>query len=215
MSTATDIAELDAAIAENELEGEAADRLRELVQEGAPIPDALEQLRQELEAAAAPPAPPAELEPPAGEPTEQQLKALDRETDRHLKKVGEIMGGFVAGFTPCSKCDGLGLEQPGPEPRGHDYFKTCETCAGFGQVLTGSLREGRNARDCPACGGNGYLEALGEGGVPLAQGGGQPAVSPTSPPPAIATAEPAPTEQGAGGLTFGRPAWMGDPSIGT
>lgn len=215
MSVATDLAEIDAAITENELEAEAADRLRELVQEGAAIADALEQLRQEAEAETAPPPPAAPPEPPVGEPTDQQLKALDRETDRHIKKVHEIMGGFVGGFATCSKCDGLGLEQPGPEPRGHEYFKTCDTCSGFGQVLTGSLREGRNARDCPACGGNGYLEALGEGGVPLAQGGGSPAASPTPLPPAAVALEGQHEQQEPGALTFGRPAWMGDPSIGT
>lgn len=215
MSVATDLAEIDAAIAENELEETAAERLRELLQEGAELAEALELVLKERDGAAPPPALPEPPEPPVGEPTDQQLKALDRETDRHIKKVHEIMGGFVSGFTTCAKCDGLGLEQPGPEPRGHEYFKTCDTCSGFGQVLTGSLREGRNARDCPACGGNGYLEALGEGGVPLAQGGGSPAVSPTPPPPATAALEGAAQSEGAGGLTFGRPAWMGDPSIGT
>lgn len=214
MSTATDLAELEAAIAEHELEETAAARLRELLEEGAELPQAIEQVLAERDGQAPPPELPQAAEEPLGEPSDKQLRELDREQARHLAKAHAIMGPHLEGFTECEKCDGLGLTPPGPSPQSHPYFIACDTCNGFGEVFTGSLREGRTSRDCPACGGYGYLEALGEGGTPLAEGGrpiGSPAVTP--PEAQLAQLEPE-GERPAPTLTHGRPAWMGDPNIG-
>lgn len=214
MSVATDLAELEATIAENELDEAAAERLRELLQEGAELPLALEQVLAERDGALPPPELPAAAEEPDGAPSDKQLRELDKENDRHRDKVRTIMGVHVAEWEPCSKCDGIGLEPPGPKPQTHEWFMACPTCQGFGEVYTGSSREGKESRDCPACGGRGYLEALGQGGTPLAEGGtpiGQEPPAPQAPqlePAAPASSDPPP------GLVFGRPAWMGDPNIG-
>lgn len=169
-----------------------------------------------LEERAAPPTAETETEPAepeSGEPSRKQIQSLEREQERHERRVREIMGGFVAGFEPCGECGGVGIVPPGPKPQAHPLFKECETCAGFGQVLTGSHREGHTARDCPACLGRGYLEALDEHGAPLAPApgaaplGGNGAhsiavsVDATGPSPA------APEQR------FGVPSWMGDPSL--
>lgn len=214
MSVATHLAELEAAIAENELEETAAERLRELVQEGSPIPDALELVLAERDGAAPPPPLPEPAAAPTGDPTEKQLRELDREQTRHLEKARTIMGPFLEGFGECEKCDGLGLTPPGPTPQGHEWFIPCPTCNGFGEVYTGSLRSGRESRDCPACGGAGYLEALDANGVSLAEGGNagpaRPASLPPEPSADLLEQAPAPTPA----PRHGRPAWMGDPAIG-
>lgn len=214
MSTATDIAELEAAIAENELEETAAERLRELLQEGAELPQALEQVLAERDGAAPPPELPPPAEEPDGAPSDKQLRDLDRENDRHRDKVRTIMGGHVAGWEPCEKCDGLALQPPGPKPQTHEWFVACPTCQGFGEVYTGSSREGQQSRDCPACGGRGYLEALGQGGTPLAEGGTPIGQEPAAPQAPQLEQTPAASLAPAAGLVFGRPAWMGDPNIG-
>lgn len=215
MSTATHLAELDAAIAENELDETATERLRELVQEGSPIPDALELVLAERAGDEQPPPLPEPAEAPAGDPSDKQLRELDREQTRHLDKARTIMGPFLEGFVECEKCGGLGLTPPGPQPQTHEFFIACPTCQGFGEVYTGSLRPGKESRDCPGCGGSGYLEALDPQGVPLAQGG-NPAAAP-APLPTPPELSPQLEERPAGVAppTFGRPAWMGDPAIGS
>lgn len=215
MSTLTDAAELDAAIAENELEDTAAERLRELTQEGLALPDALEQVLAERDGAQPPPPLPAPAEQPPGEPTDKELRALDREQTRHVAKVHEIMGAHVAGFAECEKCGGLGLMPPGPQPRSHEYFIACPTCNGYGEVFTGSLRAGRESTDCPGCGGSGYLEKLDGNGVPLSQGGNSAAAPPSAPPPPELVPVDGQQPQTVTPPTYGRPAWMGDPSIGS
>lgn len=214
MSAVTDAAQLEAAIAENDLNEAEAETLRLLVTEsGTPLEDAVRELLesrdgtgQTLTLAAA--------EGPLGEPTEKQLRDLERAVQRHLERVRTIMGGHVAGFEECDKCGGYGLTPPGPQPQTHEWFVACPTCEGFGQVLTGSLREGQQSRDCPQCKGRGYLEALGANGAPLADGGtpagAAPPAAPQLEPPA---APPADGANGAG-LQYGTPSWMGDASIG-
>jgi hypothetical protein len=154
----------------------------------------------------------------AMEPTREQLRELDVENERHEQAVHEIMGEFVAGFGACEACAGSGMVPPGPEPQAHPWYKACATCEGFGQVLTGSLREPNNAVDCPQCAGRGYLEAVDSAGTPLAElakqrgGNTAPIVAPVADLPAVDGASPPAAELEPAG--FGTPAWMGNPNIG-
>jgi hypothetical protein len=214
MSTITREAELEAAIAEAELTDEEAELAKGAVAEGLSIADAIAAVLIEREPA---PAPPAEQPGELGEPSDKQLRALDAEQARHEKRVHEIMGGHVAGFVTCEACAGVGLvppEPPGPELKEHEWFQTCETCNGYGKVKTGSLSAEHALRNCPGCGGRGYLEAIDASGAALA-GDGNAAQAPPplelAAPPAV---EPAPGNGGAPELRFGRPSWMGDPTLG-
>jgi hypothetical protein len=213
MTVATEMAELEGAIGEAELSDEEAELARGLVGEGMPIAEAIAAtLAERGDGANEPPAEGAagaEL----GEPGGKQLRDLEKETDRHLERVHAIMGAHVADFDACDACGGIGLTPPGPRPQEHEYFRACSTCAGFGQVKTGSLRQGQEARDCPLCKGRGYLEALDGQGQPLAdRAASVPIPQAPSPAPVVELAPPATNgEQTA--PTFGTPAWMGDPSL--
>jgi hypothetical protein len=214
MSTLTDTVELEAALAEHELADELTEAdveaIKEAVAGGAELEDAI----ATVYANRLPEADPSPATEELGEPTTQQLGKLEREQARHEARVREIMGGHVAGFEPCDHCGGVGLVPPGPRPQTHEWFKACETCNGFGEVLTGSQREGQQSRDCPTCKGRGYLEALTDDGTPLASSstGPQPIPTPTLEPVAL---EPATNGAAAPRpARFGTPAWMGDPSIG-
>src|SRR5690348_14868252 len=117
-----------------------------------------DELDPEHEGDTEPPAPTPAPQPT--EPTEAQWKALGKENERHLGKVRQIMGPFVEDFEPCSTCDTVGIVPPGPKPpevKTNSNFRRCDDCNGYGQVLTGSIREGREGVDCPGCGGAGYL----------------------------------------------------------
>lgn len=214
MSTITATAELEAAIAEAELTDEEAERAKAIAAEGLAPDEAVAAVVAEREPAEPPTPTPTPPEPESGEPTDKQLASLDREQERHEKRVREIMGGFVAGFEPCDKCSGVGLTSPGPTAQTNENFKACDTCEGFGLVLTGSLRPGQESRDCPTCLGRGYLERLTEQGASVApQPGTVAAPLAVVPSPPL---EPAPAENGATqpAERFGVPTWMGDPSLG-
>lgn len=214
MSNIAELADLEASIAEAELTDDEADRVKAIAAEGVPVADAIAQVLSERE-------PEGDAEPElatpvdaSGEPAPMQLKSLDREQARHEARVHAIMGVYVAGFETCQACSGVGLVPPGPKPQSHEFFIACETCAGFGQVKTGSLRAGNEARDCPACKGRGYLEALDASGVPIADQN-RPALAASAAP--VAAPPEAPNGNGAAetaGVTFGTPAWMGDTSLG-
>jgi excinuclease UvrABC ATPase subunit len=214
MSNVAEMAQLEAAIAEAELTDEEGELVKQLVEkQELAIDEAVQAALQTREPEPEPGAGPAELEQ-LGEPTEKQLRDLERENERHLEKVKTIMGGFVQGFDACNECSGLGLTPPGPRPQSHEYFEACATCAGFGQVKTGSLRQGNEARDCPACKGRGYLEAIDQNGQALADA---PAPVPViAPPTALAPDQLAPAAPPAQTTErrMGTPSWMGDPTIG-
>lgn len=129
--------------------------------------------------------------PATGEPTDKQLQAVDRENQRHGKRVHEIMGGFMEGFEPCAQCGTLGFTPPGPTLRSNSMFIACETCNGFGQVLTGSRSQQHATRDCPGCGGTGFLQKQ----EPPAPVGTASAATPVTAP------------------EYGRATWLGDPTI--
>lgn len=196
MSDTTELAEHEAAAAEAEEETPDEDELDEPADE-----------------------PVDEQTPPAtGEPSKAQLREFDAEQERHEQELRRIMGAYVEGFVACDHCSGIGLVPPSPQPRTHPWFVACRTCAGYGNVLTGSLDPGHESVACPECGGRGYLEAVNSAGTPLAEvakaAGGLPPLAPSS------AAELA--DAGANGHTggelepagFARPTWMGDPSLG-
>lgn len=215
MSTTDVAAELEAAIAEGELTEPEAEQVRELVGEGGQIVAAIAHVIGQRE-----PEDDDEPEQPAageelGEPSQEQLRKLEREQERHEKRVREVMGAHVAGFEPCEHCGGVGLLPPGPKPQTHENYKPCETCNGFGRVLTGSQRPGNEDVDCPSCRGRGYLERLDANGQPIvAQVPSAAAIAPAPVAPvALEPAELNGAKQGEG--TWGVPAWMGDPNLGS
>lgn len=102
----------------------------------------------------------------------------------------------------------IGFLLPGyTEQKTHEDFARCQTCNGYGSVLTGSTKAGEETRACPdpRCKGRGYWER------PQAQPTPQPQpVSPITGPTVIQT--PAPN----GGSEWAEaPAWMGDPRLAT
>jgi hypothetical protein len=214
MSTVIDQQELEGAIAAAELDDDEARSVTAMVVEGAgTIEEAVAAALAARTATVTPPA--AKTVDPAGdEPTPRQLKELEKENTRHVEAVIDLMGAFVDGFVPCSTCDTMGLEPPQPPAKTHDFFRACATCNGYGQVLTGSLEQQFASIACPDCGGRGYLEMLVDNtpAVELikqlrAQRATAQVLDPAQPPPAPA---PAPALD----VGFGRPAWMGDPTVG-
>lgn len=214
MTTDTHNEELEAAIAEAELTDDEATQARELLAGGGQVAAIAPFILSERGGGTGEPDEPID-QPPAGaiEPTAKQLKALENELVRHEKRVHEVMGEFAAGMVTCEHCNGIGLAEPSepePELQPHEWFQPCATCDGIGVVLTGSKRPGNATVDCPACRGRGYLEALDANGNPLAAA---PSLAAIPHPEELAPA-PAADNGAAAGLTFGVPAWMGDPNLG-
>lgn len=214
MSAVTELAELEASIGEAELTDDEAERVKALADEGTAVPEAVAQVIADRETEQLEPDEPTPTPAPLGEPTAKQLKSLDAEQGRHEQRVRQIMGAYVDGFEACRECSGVGLVPPGPTPQTHELFIPCETCAGFGEVLTGSLRQSYEQRDCPACLGRGYLERLEPDGSPVAPPSGTqatppPAASQLPPPDQFEQPAPPPARP-----SYGVPAWMGDPQLG-
>lgn len=213
MSTTIENTQIAQAVAELELDADQAQSLTELVEGGMGLDEALAQLQAEPddddpERPAAKP-----TEQLASEPSDKQLRDLDKENVRHIASVHRIMGHFSEGLAECQECGTMGLVEPGPKPQTHPFFIPCPTCNAFGQVLTGSLVAEHTGVNCPDCAGRGFLEAMIDN---------TPAVEIverlreqtrlSSPPPSAEIVLPAqPAESGA--LSHGRPAWMGDPTI--
>lgn len=215
MTSIKERADVEAAIAEADLDDATAERVQELLAEGSPIEDAIrlaieERDRPSVESHG-------EHDPAAGleAPTPQMLGALDDAKVQHVQHVHAIMGGFVEGFEPCDKCDALGLVPPAPPARGHEFFKPCPTCNGYGQLMTGSLSEQYAAIECVDCGSRGYLERMvdftpaSELVKQLREQRAAVTIPDVAAPPAALVAD---TSAGDG---FGRPSWMGDPGIGS
>lgn len=95
----------------------------------------------------------------------------------------------------------VGIMLPGfAEPRTHENYKTCATCNGIGEVLTGAVT-GKHEKDwhvCPdtRCKGNGYWTKA--------------SAAPT--PPKTGPLAVQPVETGNGEYAEA-PAWMGDPTL--
>jgi rubrerythrin len=151
--------------------------------------------------------PPPEPEPePEPEPAPTQpdpevaaaARLLEQEEKRHRKALEKALGP-EATARPCERCEGMGFIPPwlattdddGPTFREHDQFQRCAACDGLGDVLTGSQRPGSELAGCPDCGARGFLEKI--------------------PAPAPLITQPAPGNGDA--ASYGRPTWMGDPTV--
>lgn len=149
-------------------------------------------------------------EEPEAEPDEQPEADEEPEAKSDEQRVAELdalMAGFEAGLRdvfgieeelqPVPMDGAVGYMLPGALVlKDHEHYRRCATCNGHGQVLTGSLADGKQTADCPRCSGRGYLERLPESQqqtVPT-NGNGDGEVDPDA--------------------GFGVPAWMGDPAIG-
>lgn len=91
---------------------------------------------------------------------EQQGEAFARELQRHEAEWSRIAGVAPGSLTACASCGGVGfIELP---LRSRPDVKRCEACNGYGETMTGSLREGRAIMDCAVCSGYGYVPDAGE-----------------------------------------------------
>lgn len=178
MSKATELAEAEAREAEAETPDEPAE------------PDADDQEQDEQAETDE------HVEKRAEPSAEQQVKQLDRAVgnfERALRKLFDFDGELE----PVPLEGALGFMVPGVAAmRTHEKFKRCDTCNGYGQVLTGSLAANEATANCPRCAGRGYLEKLDR----------------LPPPPANVVAaagngEPAPADE------YGVPSWMGNPQL--
>lgn len=122
---------------------------------------------------------------------DKDREKLDRENERHDKRVREIMGEDAAYLVNCPLCGdvstgflmvqeegvisedhlsklkellGIGLpSQLRPHPTAHK----CETCDGEGECSSGSKRAGFDVIQCPTCNGKGW-EGLGVSAAAIA-----------------------------------------------
>lgn len=96
---------------------------------------------------------------PAGPSSEAVMQAADKENRRYMKKLETILGPDEARHE-CVYCNGLGVawgEQGATPDYVHpDNLVMCETCNGWGQVLTGAKNEMHYLAMCIKCAGNGY-----------------------------------------------------------
>ena len=109
---------------------------------------------------------------------ERIIDKLDRENDRHTKRVAEVLGSDVSDLAPCPLCwehaqgyilvgvmvdevtaamtrQVLGIEEE-PEFLPNPEFVTCQTCAGLGHVLSGSRVRDQITVPCPKCTSKGF-----------------------------------------------------------
>lgn len=192
MSTTIEPAALDVAIAEAELDEEHAQQLRELVEEGRELDDALAEVVADQEGSSHEPTQ-AEQEAAIAGPTPEQVEKLEKEHDRHHKALERIMGPAFSMFHECEACEGQGITvgEPAPQLQTNDRYKVCGSCSGYGVVLTGAINESNRVVSCPGCAGRGFLERL-------------------TPPQAAPTPNVEMTQTPE---EYGTPAWMGDPDI--
>lgn len=142
---------------------------------------------------------------------EKGMKALDREADRHRKRVQEIMGADFDMLAACPLCDPIfpGFIMPtqalperfpavrafigDPEPRElkHDpHSDACPECDGWGVVATGSRVQGQDELPCLLCAGSGWRGERTRMTAPLELSSGQPAAASGPTPAAQPIAEP-------------------------
>lgn len=215
MSTQEQVIDLEQVIETAELSDEEAQLVRQMVESEELSPDEAVQAALATRDDDADDEQPTLAEAPASEPSDRQLKALDKEADRHIAAAHKIMGHFLEGFVGCEECGGLGLTPPGPQAKTHPFYTGCPTCNAFGKVKTGSLVEEHIGVNCPDCLGRGFLEAMAdnETAVELVERLRQqkrllePSVEQPVAPPQL--------EQVPGELKMGRPAWLGDVSLGS
>jgi hypothetical protein len=131
------------------------------------------------------PGEPTEPEPEPAEPQALSQKQIDRmhdqferETARHNKRMGEIMGAELEMLLICPLCEPnlQGYIMPAPnlperfpnvrafmgdsqprELRPDPHARQCELCGGEGVVDTGSHVQGQSELPCQECGGKGWI----------------------------------------------------------
>lgn len=184
MSRATELAEAEAARAEAENPDEATPDTApdETVPPQGPDTETPDTDGDEEEEASETEQQPAET-PPGEEPvTEARLNELarkrDAEDERHEKRLRQIMGNLFEGHEVCPLCLATGWLvpfEPGtfdpgqreaveaamgvaqePEYREAKDAHKCETCDGWGKVLSGARRDESRFVDCVDCGALGY-----------------------------------------------------------
>jgi DnaJ-class molecular chaperone len=127
------------------------------------------------------------------EPSDQMVAELQAACDEHHDRVHAIMGPFVEGWTPCEACNGIGLDlarDRGPKLEHSQGAATCSVCKGYGELLTGSKRQGYEKIQCANCSGQGWV---GQGNMPAATAAQQAVEQyPTADGQQVTMAQPAP-----------------------
>lgn len=103
---------------------------------------------------------------------------LERENERHYKRIVDIMGDDADALVACELCfpmtPGFRWDAAPPEEQAarvrvalglpdltnyppSSTERTCDDCRGLGKVRTGSSVAGHEAGTCDACGGKGYV----------------------------------------------------------
>lgn len=124
-------------------------------------------------------APPPEPETAAMSETdiEAAIDKLTRERDRHVKRIGEIMGDDATALLPCELCEPtiqgfrwpfvadddpraailalLGGDDAAPMLQDPDA-QVCDVCNGHGATLTGSRVQATATKPCAKCGAKGW-----------------------------------------------------------
>lgn len=141
---------------------------------------------------------------------EQGSDKINRENERHAKRLAEIMGDDFQSLTLCPMCfpfaagwvwrgvptdpelvpliDATIGREPAPQLRQNPDTEPCGKCGGWGDLLTGALAERSRIIGCPDCGGSGYKSKppappAGGGYVAGAPGAPEVYVPPGAPPP--------------------------------
>lgn len=137
-------------------------KLSELVEREAAAAEAeAEQEQQESD-------PQTAVEPDAAQPaapSEKDLKALEREFERHEAALKRIMGADYERLSECPVCAGQipGYVWEPPDQlaiyRADPNKTTCPACDGYGQLRSGS-RTAAALVMCMTCAGNGYVERV-------------------------------------------------------
>ena len=147
---------------------------------------------------------------------EARVKAADARTDAQTQRLfDQAVGGFREALTevfgvkdlePSQTPGVIGFLLPGfTEQKSHSDYTRCQTCNGYGDVLTGSTKAGNETQPCPdpRCKGRGYWQKA--------------SAPPPAPPTPVAaltgpTAYDQPGANGAGEYAEA-PAWLGDPNL--
>jgi hypothetical protein len=179
--------------------------------------------------------PPVEPEPAVERLTPEQaeaiVKSLEREAQRHAREVEKRAGPMFADLTPCPLCVTAGfafkfvgqpidpaqaeavhalLGETAPTEYAQDPdTERCDTCNGWGEVLSGAQADRSKVIQCNRCGGKGYRQKIQQYAPPI------PLVTPPFP---GAEIPHTPLPQGSKdgwGRPAGHPHWGVDPaSIG-
>src|SRR6266571_1199505 len=100
-----------------------------------------------------------EPEQPAGlsqKQLERALGNLEREAERHAKRINEIMGSEVDLLLACPLCDPLTPGQIMPTPATPERFPKVREF--MGDAAPAEYKQDPNTRTCKTCGGEGVVE---------------------------------------------------------